>query len=124
MLANDRVLLFADVLYQLLKQQERKALDFFHQFLYITFLFSVVREIRYIREAPRPSPRIQRRVVYEQPRPARRPAPRQVVYVDSAPRRQERYTSSFSNRRPVERRTNDPFYEPRNFLQRLPGGRY
>jgi len=86
---------------------------------------TVVREIRYIREAPQPAPRVQRRVIYEQPRPARRPAPRQVVYVNSPPRRQERYGgSSFSNRRPIVRRNNDPFYEPRNYLQRLPSGRY
>jgi hypothetical protein len=83
---------------------------------------TVVREIRYIREPP--APRVQRRVIYQQPRPA----PRQVVYVDAAPRRQQRFNDggrrSFSNRRPVVRRNNDPFYEPRNFLQRLPAGRY
>lgn len=88
---------------------------------------TVVREIRYIREPPRPAPRVQHRVVYQQPRQSR-PAPRQVVYVDrSPPRRQQRFNdrgSSFSSRRPAVRRNADPFYEPRNFLQRVPTGRY
>jgi hypothetical protein len=78
---------------------------------------TVVREIRYVREPPRPAPRVQRRVVYEQPRPA----PRRVVYVDSPRQRynDRRGRSSFSSRRPAPRRNNDPFYEPRNFLQRV-----
>uniref|UniRef100_A0AC34GVP1 Uncharacterized protein n=1 Tax=Panagrolaimus sp. ES5 TaxID=591445 RepID=A0AC34GVP1_9BILA len=87
---------------------------------------TIVREVRYIREPPRPAPRVQHRVVYQQARQSR-PAPRQVVYVDSPPRRQQRYSgggSSFSSRRPAIRRNNDPFYEPRNFLQRVPTGRY
>jgi hypothetical protein len=85
---------------------------------------TVVREIRYIREPP--SPRVQRRVIYQQPRPAAR----QIVYVDAAPRRQQQRFNdggrrSFAGRRPAVRRNNDPFYEPRNFLQRLPAaGRY
>uniref|UniRef100_A0A914YW00 Uncharacterized protein n=1 Tax=Panagrolaimus superbus TaxID=310955 RepID=A0A914YW00_9BILA len=85
---------------------------------------TIVREVRYIREPPRPAPRVQHRVVYQQPRQSR-PPPRQVVYVDS-PRRLPRYSggSSFSSRRPAIRRNNDPFYEPRNFLQRVPSGRY
>jgi hypothetical protein len=88
---------------------------------------TVVREIRYIREPQRPSPQVQRRVVYQQPRQQSRPAPRQVVYVDrSPPHRQQRFSgSSFSSRRPANvRRNADPFYEPRNFLQRVPISRY
>lgn len=79
---------------------------------------TIVREVRYIREAPRPSPRVERRVVYHP-----RPQPR-IVYVDS-PRRQDRrsFGSVYSNNRrsPNVRRSADPFYEPRNFLQRVTG---
>uniref|UniRef100_A0A7E4VM68 H15 domain-containing protein n=2 Tax=Panagrellus redivivus TaxID=6233 RepID=A0A7E4VM68_PANRE len=73
---------------------------------------TIVREVRYVRD---PAPRRNERVVVRRAAPK----PRQrVVVVDESPR--ARYGSVYSNsssRRPA-RRSNDPFYEPRNYLQR------